>query len=475
MVRRYELTRREVMVAGAVLTACSGKPSPESPPTIDAQSFDHSTAITFSPEDVAASEALFPLTVSSGAMRPDSVLLWTRAETVAEVTLRVWRAHPTQTMRALVSEKKLAVPADGNVRVTVDGLAPATWYQYAFFDSSLERRSPIGKVRTAFPDAWLEPVTVGATSCASYRYAPFAPLVTMGSQPLDLWLHLGDVSYNDGAGTLSEFRAKWRTQLADPGYRALMPSTGGYLVWDDHDFQNSVDAEALGPTHPLIVSAKQAWFETLPVERGEGDRIWRSYRWGKTVEFFLMDCRMERKPSTLGTGKEEYLSRAQMDWLKDSIKNSPCHFKALLNSVPITTMPPPLWGAQNDRWQGYPAAREELLGFLDAEDVRNVWFISGDFHLGLVMRVERAGVRRRLIEIAVGPAGNINPLELVLEPGQDANKKIAFPPDQFLFAGGAFATTTLTFDPKADTVRVVFFNPKTGVTTYDQALTFGAV
>ena len=81
-----------------------------------------------------------------------------------------------------------------------------------------------------------------------------------------------------------------------------------------------------------------------------------------------------------------------------------------------------------------------------------------------------------LIEIAAGPAGNVNPLSLVLEPGQEANKKIAFPADQFLFAGGGFLTTTLTFDPKADTVRVVFTDSmKAGVSMYDETLTFGMI
>jgi alkaline phosphatase D len=442
---------------------------------VDPQTFDKATKVAFAPEAIGLDQALFPQTVSSGAMKPDSVFLWTRAAGVTEITLRVWR-DVSATEVALVTEKKLPVPEGGNVKVLVEGLAPATWYRYAFFDGALQQRSQIGKVRTAFPADWNETLTVGATSCASYRYTPFAPLVTMGGQALDFWVHLGDVAYNDGAGSLNEFRTKWNTQLADPGYRALMPSAGGYLTWDDHDFVNNVDPEAMGDTHPLIVAAKESWFETLPVERGPNDRIWTSYRWGKTAEFFVLDCRMERKPSTRETAEAQYLSRAQMDWLKDGVKNSPCHFKVLCNSVPITNMPAPLWGGQADRWQGYVAAREELLGFLDTNDIKNVWFLSGDFHLGLVMRVERAGTRRRLIEIAAGPAGNINPLSLVLEPGQDANKKIAFPPDQFIFAGGGFLTTTLTFDPKADTVRVVFTDPMKGAEPiYDQKLTFGMV
>lgn len=478
-----KLSRRVTLGAGLALAGCGPKGKDPDPPPIppippqrlDPQPIDHATKVAFAPEGVAYSEALFPQTVASGAMRESSVILWTRAAGVAQVTLRVWR-DVSATEVALVTEQVLTVPDGGNVKVTVDGLAPGTWYRYGFFDAALAQRSQLGKVRTAFPSDWMEPLVVGATSCASYRYAPFAPLVAMGAQALDLWIHLGDVSYNDGAGSLDEYRTKWKAQLKDPGYRALMPNAGGYLTWDDHEFVNNVDVEAMGENNPQILAAKASFFETLPVEQGPNDRLWTSYRWGKTAEFFVLDCRMERKPSTRETPQAQYLSRAQMDWLKAGLKDSPCHFKVLCNSVPIANMPPPLWGAQAERWQGYAAAREELLGFIDAQALKNVWFLSGDFHLGLVMRVEATGPRRRLIEIAAGPAGNINPLSLVLEPGQDANKKLAFPPEQFVFAGGGFLTTTLTFDPRADTVRVVFTDPmKNGMAIYDQTLKDGQV
>ncbi len=459
-----QFTRREVMAAGAglALAGCSN---------VDPFAFDHARWVDFSPDAVPLAEALFPQTVSAGAMQSDSVLICTRAVGAARVVLKVWRGESPRI--ALVQEQRLSVPAHGNVKVRVDTLAPATWYQYAFFDEAGERRSPIGKVRTAFPDDWLEPLVVSATSCASYRYRPFTPLLEMAKQPHDLWLHLGDVAYNDGADSVETFRAKWNEQLADPGYRALMPSAGCYLTWDDHEFVNSVDPEVPGHMQSMIAAAKETFFECLPVEAGENTRLWRSFRWGKTAEFFVLDCRMERKPSTRETEEAQYISREQMDWLKAGLASSPCHFKVLLNSVPITNMPPPTWGGQADRWQGYSAAREELLGFIDEKDIQNIWFLSGDFHLGMIMRVEREGPRRRLIEITAGPAGNVNPLWLVLEPGQEANKRVAFPPDQFIWAGANFLNTLLTFDPRANTVRVVFTDPAKGETVCDQTLTFG--
>lgn len=474
-----KLSRRATIAAGIALTRCGPKgPDPETPPTppvpahtLDPQPYDAAKPVDFAPEGLTLSETLFPQTVSAGAMKPGSVVLWTRAEGVAQVTLRVWR-DGSATQVKLVAEKVLPVGDGGHVKATVDGLAPGTWYRYGFFDAGFTQRSQLGQVRTAFPEDWLEPLTLGATSCASYRYAPFEPLVAMGKTPMDLWIHLGDISYNDGAYTLEEYRAKWRAQLKDPGYRALMPHAGAYLMWDDHDFENNVDIESKGDQHPQILSAKAAFFETLPVEQGPNSRLWTRYRWGRTAEFFVLDCRMERKPS-----QGQYLSKEQMDWLKAGLKDSPCHFKVVCHGVPITTMPPPLWGAQAERWQGFPAQRTELLDFIVDEKLKNVWFLSGDFHLGLIMKVEATGKYSGLTEICAGPAGNINPLSLVLEPGGDpANKKLAFPPAQFPFAGGGFLTTTLTLNPHTDTVRVVFTDPmQNGKTLCDQTLRFGQV
>lgn len=443
-------------------------------PTVDPQPFDHATRVELSPQSIEESLSRFPAAVASGAMQQQRAIVWTRTNGAPTVTLRVWRDVGSPTEIALVTERTLNVPDHGNVKAVIEGLAPATVYQYAFFSTDLANRSPIGRFRTAFPDDWKVPLTVGVTSCASYRYRPFKPLSTMSKQPLDFFLFLGDVAYNDGAEQLSTFRQKWAEQLADEGFRALLPTTGGYLLWDDHDYANNFDVEALGPTHPLIVNGRTAFIESLAVEDDYATRMWRSYRWGQTAEFFLLDCRMERKPSTRDTPAAQLISPEQLEWLKNGLAASPCHFKVIANSVPITTMPPPLWGSQDDRWQGYAAQREALLSFLDQSGLDNVWFLSGDFHLGLVMHLEKTGPRAKYREILGGPVGNVNPLSLTLEPGQEVNRKIAFPPAQFDYAAGAFQATTLVFDPAANTVRVIFLDPaKDDAVTFDRSFTFG--
>ena len=142
--------------------------------------------------------------------------------------------------------------------------------------------------------------------------------------------------------------------------------------------------------------------------------MWRSLRFGTTAEVFVLDCRSERNAAA-GT----YLSRAQMEWLKDSLAASPCTWKLVMNSVPILLLDTPGWDtplALEDRWEGFPASREELLNSLEANDVQGVLFLSGDVHLGLFGRVESSGYRSTLWDAVIGPGGStLNPLGLGMD------------------------------------------------------------
>lgn len=465
--------RAFLQLAGAAASAaCGPPPRLDGPtrPTVDPDAHDDGRVVAFDVGAFAVDESVFPRGVSAGAMKPTSTIVWTFVADGAPTTLRVWRDAADDGDVVLVHEAEVA-PADGGfVKVVVDGLAPATWYRYAFFRDADERRSLDGRVRTAFPDDWVWPVKITATTCTSFDEAPYRALQRAADEDVDVLVHLGDMVYADGSTTIDEYRDAWRRTLEDPGYRALLPRQGLYMTWDDHEFTNNLDPETIDPA--LLETAKQAFFETLPLERVDGDHLWTSYRWGRSVEFIVLDCRTERRPSTLGTDQTVYMSDAQKEFFLDRLKNSPCRFKVVLNSVPMTKMPEPLWALAGDRWQGYASAREEILSFIEREGVRGVWFLSGDFHVGFVSRLEADGPRRGLREVAVGPGGNLgNPLGFLAE--QEEYREEVFPAAQFAYGKGALAATTIWFDPLTDSVRVVFRDVD-GAVLFDERFTDGA-
>jgi alkaline phosphatase D len=415
---------------------------------------DRFAAVAALPED----RGTFPLGVSSGAMRDDEVTLWTRCVVGDKLTLHVFveRDGPTQ----LESLGALELPADasGFVHARLQGLAPGARHRFAF--RTARSRSAIGRFRAAPASDFAGPLLVGATCCTNRTVGTFRTLLGLAREPLDVLLQLGDLSYNDGARTPEDFQRFWLETLGDPGYQAVLGATGTYFTADDHELTDNYDAEWFATHDPsVLTAARQAMFDHLPLERNELGAIWQSYRWGRTAEFFVLDCRSERRPSTARSDHPIYVSDAQMAWLKGALAASRAKFKLILNSVPIARFPsPPVWGQPFDRWEGYAAQREELLSFIAEEPVDGVWFVAGDFHLGLVHRVEPMGRDSRLWEIAVGPGCQI--------PRDPAS--LSSP--QILHLSAENAYTTLHFDPEANAVRVRFVNEYDKV-LFDESLT----
>lgn len=406
------------------------------------------TEVDFDPAAIPVSEATFPAGIQAGDATSSSVMLWT-LHGGSELVARVYAA--TAPGRAVVLHESSPVPsAEGYVHVDVTGLPALTELEYVFLEragGSFVARSPIGRFVTAPAPGTRPKVRFGGTSCTSNGRAPFEALQRGGEQRLDFFLLAGDTTYNDSADTLAEYRDEWTAQIGEGTYQELLQSTAHYATWDDHEVDNDWDPETISPSRKA--AAFQAFFEHLPVRRDLAvpDRIWRSYGWGDTLEVFVLDSRSERKPSTRGSVDAEYLSAAQYDWLVGSLAASTATFKIIVNSVPITNFPGLFDFASGDRWEGYPSQRAKLLDFIVDTGITGVLFLSGDFHLASVQRVEGSGKWSGLLEALMGPGDqSSNPLWTTL------------PTTQFDFRSGTSNVTIFEADPSATppTIRIEY-------------------
>lgn len=425
--------------------------------------------IAFTPDAVAEDLQRFPMAVIAGAMRQESALIHSFTTQQGPLVLRVWQPGGAPGTVRVIRELEVSPDANGYLRQVVDGLCPGEWYRYGFFaveGGEAVARGVLGEFRTALAEGALEPVTVAISACNGGGNAPWPALQRTSDEYYDVFLHLGDMAYNDGSATLAEFRESWQEYLAvdqggeTGGFALAYARAGLYATLDDHEITNNFDPETISPA--VFDAAMTSYFEAIPLtDQPDGFRVWQSFRWGDTAEFIVLDCRTERLPSTQDTAEATYISAEQMAWLKDRLKNSPCHFKVVLNSVPITDMPTIPWDlAQGDRWEGYPAQREDLLAFITAENIANVWFVSGDFHTCFVSQVQpgATGVLGKTREIAV-TGGNTNVLGDFLDP------------PQFAFGTSQPHACLITFDPAADEVLVRFIDADTGQESYAATLT----
>lgn len=416
----------------------------------------------FVPADVPEDAAVFPRTVIAGEMKPTSVMLAIFVATREQVTLRMWEHAKGAALGAAAVEpahEQVLVPdADGFVKVKVEGLSAGTWYGYAFYTGDLGDvgRSLLGKVRTALAPGSKEPVTLGWASCIGNGFAipiyvdpdnvlpqQWKTIDRMAQLDLDVFIHLGDQLYLDkvfdAGGSYAQYLAAWAAGHAG-GYRALYPNQGGYFTWDDHEVVNNGAISPFEPTpeeRAKIDNAIRAYYTCLPIEAtAPSDRLWRSFRWGDTVEFIVLDGRWDTK-----TEGENYLSPEQEQFLLDALKSSPCVFKCVVNSAPFATLPADT-PENEDRWLMF-AQRARIKQFIDDHKITGIVSITGDVHMSYVGRLELTPVT---------PSDAI--VECCVTSGNTWPVISSFDSAQFPYIEALPTVPTLTFDPEAGEIRV---------------------
>ncbi len=384
--------------------------------------------------DLKTSEA-FPIGIASGDATENSAIVTTRYAGKQRIHIAVWDADAK--LSAPVHIWTVATVREGGfVRMEALGLKSFTRYRYCFVEIDANdhavSKSRVGRFKTAPDREALVPLTIGAVSCTHNEHEPIILEHAGAREDLDVFLLLGDTSYNDGCETEKEFRASWTTSLSKKGHLDLRASTSVIATIDDHEVSDNFDPETTDPA--VLKKAVRAFFDHQPVRTDGTPKIWRSFRYGRTCEIFVLDCRTERLPSTRKSSNPQYISRAQMDWLKSGLASSTAQFKVIMNSVPITEFP---FIYESDRWEGYPAQRHEILHFIDHKNILGVIWLSGDFHFASVGRVSAEGPGASQTEILAGPGAQV-PNYI----GMGLNAK-----EQFDWASARNNYVTLTFDP----------------------------
>ncbi len=362
-----------------------------------------------------APDPVFPVGVQSGDPLPDRILLQTRYLGAASLELVVFGVGVPAEVRDAPGDlftRFDVTPADGGfVHVDVSGLPPGAVGRYCFVAGQV--RSPVGRFSTPLRRAEGTRVVLGATSCAKLEFAPFQVLEQAATAGLDAMLLLGDTVYADDARTRDDYRTFWQQNLSRYEMQALFRSCPVIATWDDHEVDNNWDPEDFNASR--LEAARGAFFEHLALRRDpvHPDRIWRSFRFGRLVEVFVLDLRSERRPSTRDGADARYVSPEQLAWLVDGGTASTATFKVIATPIPIGAYPPAYLGT-DQRWQGYPAQRTALLDAIAS--VSGVVFVAGDFHFGAVTRVDPpSGPHHALQEVLVGPIAHVNPALTVIE------------------------------------------------------------
>jgi alkaline phosphatase D len=221
------------------------------------------------------------------------------------------------------------------------------------------------------------------------------------------------VDWTDESAIREIYLAHWRYNRADPHFQAFTSAAPMYVQWDDHEVIN--DFGAAWPTWTaavtregfpnLVRAGREALFDFHPLRRDpeEPGRIYRSFRWGREVELFLLDARSYRSLNDLSDrpdNRKTLLGEAQLAWLKAGLARSDAIWKIVSTDVPVsipTGSSAELYGrdafadgtaADYSSRTGFERELRELLRHLDANDVRNVVFVATDVHFATNLRYE---------------------------------------------------------------------------------------
>jgi alkaline phosphatase D len=184
----------------------------------------------------------------------------------------------------------------------------------------------------------------------------------------------------------------------------LLSDTGYIGVWDDHevvnDFGPLTDTRSIPPYTPgvhLMPIGLEAFMDYTPVAVASSTplRLYRSIRWGRNLELFVLDARQYRDPNfaeDTDSRPKTMLGREQLAWLKQGLAASDATWKVIVSSVPmsIPTGFPPTNGrdgwANFDQNTGYERELLDILRFMQAHGVRNSVWISTDVHFAEAFR-----------------------------------------------------------------------------------------
>ena len=239
------------------------------------------------------------------------------------------------------------------------------------------------------------PVRFAVVTCQEYprRDTPMGHQTyhTMHRQNLDFLVHTGDIEYYDKPGpyadTLELARFKWNRIFSLPHQRTFHNHTASYFMKDDHDTLKN-------DCWPGQIYGDLTWEQGLALFREQvpmGEKTYRTIRWGKDLQIWLVEGRDFRSPNTLpdGPGKTIW-GEEQKQWFFDTVQESDATFRILISPTPIVG---PDRGSKNDNHanKGFTHEGDEVRSFLGKQ--KNMFVICGDRHWQYVSEDLQTGVQ----------------------------------------------------------------------------------
>jgi len=301
--------------------------------------------------------------------------------------------------------------ADFTRQLRLSGLSAGTKYQLEVRGRATEGAEPSCTTRGCFktaPDpAVPAPVFFTVVTCQEYprRDDPqngHAIYSLMRKLDPDFLVHTGDIEYYDKPFPFAKSRElarfKWNRIYAMPFQRDFHEHVTGYFMKDDHDTLKN-------DSWPGQTYGELTWEQGLAIFREQvpmGEKTYRTFRWGRDVQIWLVEGRDFRSPNNVpdGPGKTIWGER-QKQWFFETARKSNAAFRILISPGPLVG---PDRTNKNDNYsnKGFTYEGNELRAFIG--DCKNMYVICGDRHWQYASVDPKTGVH----EYGTGPSSDIH-------------------------------------------------------------------
>lgn len=298
---------------------------------------------------------------------------------------------------------------DFTVKIPFEKLRPNTSYALRW-EAKTHENGPVstfsGRFKTAPDEHISKPIRLVTSTCQyfwSFDHASrgFRTYDSMRALSPDFFIHTGDYVYYDKPGPLAKdrdkARHKWHAMNAWPALIDLFKSTPIYMAKDDHDLLRD-DAYPNSPIYGELTfnDGLNIWHENAPIH----NKPYRTFRWGKDLQFWLVEGREFRTPNPEPDGPDKSIwGNAQKEWLDKTLKASDATFKILFSPTPIIG-PDREKKSDNHANKTFYTEGEWLRKYLS--EFPNLFVVNGDRHWQYVSVDPETG----LTEFSSGPVSD---------------------------------------------------------------------
>jgi len=261
-----------------------------------------------------------------------------------------------------------------------------------------------GKFKTP-PDAQTsKKIVFGTSTCQGYPHQDhpdgYKIYPFLESLDLDFFVHAGDIIYYDNtAKNKAMAYHNWNSMFSLPTNKSFHSQVTSYFEKDDHDawFNDSyrgIETSFMGEF--TFDQGLEVFRQEMPIK----DKTYRTFRWGKDLQFWLVEGRDYRSPNTMLDGPDKTIwGKEQLEWFKRTVKASDATFKILVSPTPIIG-PDRSSKKDNHSNKGFYYEGEQIRKLIANQP--NMYVICGDRHWQYVSKDRKYGI----IEFSIGSNSN---------------------------------------------------------------------